>query len=187
MICRRSGLATAAAAAANFMQVGANHGGTHMVEFDTRVRNPVVNRTGIVPSPGQGNPAMRHRILAELGRADLSMARLGAAHIDALAILHEGGREPLEGSCTASGPAMICRTSYMPNVLKAIGASPASSNSAAPRPSSPPRWSPCTANGACCCSKCSSALAESALSVQAGRIPRWPTPWSAQCRSIGSC
>ena len=79
------------------MQVGANHGGTHMVEFDTRVSNPVVNRTGIVPSPGQGNTAMRHRILAELGRADLSMARLGAAHIDALAILHEGGREPLEG------------------------------------------------------------------------------------------
>jgi alkylation response protein AidB-like acyl-CoA dehydrogenase len=73
-----------------------------MIDFETQVRRPVIDRTAvdgtaIVPSPGQGRTAMRHRILAELGRADLSMARLGAAHIDALAILYEGGREPLEG------------------------------------------------------------------------------------------
>lgn len=72
-----------------------------MIDFETKVRQHVrhlaVNDTGIVPTPGQGRTALRHRILSELGRADLSMARLGEAHLDALAILSEGGREPLEG------------------------------------------------------------------------------------------
>jgi alkylation response protein AidB-like acyl-CoA dehydrogenase len=72
-----------------------------MIDFETKIRQQVrhlaVNDTGMVPAPGQGRTPMRHRILSELGRADLSMARLGEAHLDALAILLEGGREPLEG------------------------------------------------------------------------------------------
>lgn len=72
-----------------------------MIDLETKVRQQVrhmaANDTGMVPAPGQGRTAMRHRILSELGRADLSMARLGEAHLDALAILFEGGREPLDG------------------------------------------------------------------------------------------
>jgi hypothetical protein len=78
-----------------------------MIDFEAALRQQqpkvsagrfmAVNDTGAVPAPGLGSTALRHRILSELGRADLGMARLGEAHLDALAILFEGGREPLEG------------------------------------------------------------------------------------------
>ncbi len=76
------------------------------LEAAVRQRSPkVVNAAPVnaapvnatVPAPGQGRTPLRHRILLELGRDDLDMARLGAAHLDALAILSEGGREPLQG------------------------------------------------------------------------------------------
>ena len=48
----------------------------------------------ILPLPGRGNTAERHRHLFEIGREDLSLAKLAEAHWDALAILAENGREP---------------------------------------------------------------------------------------------
>jgi alkylation response protein AidB-like acyl-CoA dehydrogenase len=51
-----------------------------------------------LPLPGAGNTATRHRLLFEIGRKDLSLARLAEAHWDAVAILKESGREP-EADC----------------------------------------------------------------------------------------
>jgi hypothetical protein len=47
-----------------------------------------------VPFPGKGSTAERHRRLFEIGREDLSLAKLAEAHLDAVAILAENGREP---------------------------------------------------------------------------------------------
>jgi alkylation response protein AidB-like acyl-CoA dehydrogenase len=47
-----------------------------------------------MPLPGAGQTAIRHRRLMELGRENLSLARLAEAHWDAVAILAEAGREP---------------------------------------------------------------------------------------------
>jgi alkylation response protein AidB-like acyl-CoA dehydrogenase len=47
-----------------------------------------------LPAPGSGNTADRHRKLLEIGREDLSLARLAEAHVDALAILSEAGTDP---------------------------------------------------------------------------------------------
>jgi alkylation response protein AidB-like acyl-CoA dehydrogenase len=44
--------------------------------------------------PGAGQTAERHRRLLEVGREDLSLARLAEAHWDALAILSEAGKKP---------------------------------------------------------------------------------------------
>lgn len=46
-----------------------------------------------IPLPGGGTTAERHRRLFEIGRIDLSLARLAEAHWDAVAILAESGRE----------------------------------------------------------------------------------------------
>jgi alkylation response protein AidB-like acyl-CoA dehydrogenase len=46
-----------------------------------------------IPLPGAGSTAERHRRLFEIGRIDLSFARLAEAHWDAVAILAEGGYE----------------------------------------------------------------------------------------------
>ncbi len=47
-----------------------------------------------LPLPGAGHTTERHHRLLELGREDLSLARLAEAHFDAVAILAEAGREP---------------------------------------------------------------------------------------------
>jgi alkylation response protein AidB-like acyl-CoA dehydrogenase len=47
-----------------------------------------------LPFPGAGLTGQRQRRLFEVGREDLSLARLAEAHWDALAILQEAGREP---------------------------------------------------------------------------------------------
>lgn len=47
-----------------------------------------------LPLPGAGATADRHRRLFDIGRADLSWARLVEAHWDAVAILAEDGRQP---------------------------------------------------------------------------------------------
>lgn len=47
-----------------------------------------------LPAPGSGKTAERHRRLLEIGREDLSLARLAEAHVDALAILSEAGGDP---------------------------------------------------------------------------------------------
>jgi alkylation response protein AidB-like acyl-CoA dehydrogenase len=51
-----------------------------------------------LPLPGEGNTAERLRRLLELGRENLSLARLAEAHFDALAILAEAGRSPMENA-----------------------------------------------------------------------------------------
>ncbi len=51
-----------------------------------------------MPLPGFGQTALRHRRLMELGREDLSLARLAEAHWDAVAILAEAGRRPEPGA-----------------------------------------------------------------------------------------
>lgn len=61
-----------------------------------------------LPFPGEGATAERFDRLTELGRTDLSLARLAEAHTDAVAILHEAGRTPPPGSSlgvwAAEGP-----------------------------------------------------------------------------------
>jgi hypothetical protein len=47
-----------------------------------------------LPLPGKGETANRHGRLLDLGRENLSLARLAEAHIDALAILAEAGCAP---------------------------------------------------------------------------------------------
>ncbi len=47
-----------------------------------------------IPLPGGGHTAERHRLLAEVAREDLSLAKLAEAHWDAVAILAEVGRTP---------------------------------------------------------------------------------------------
>jgi hypothetical protein len=50
-----------------------------------------------MPLPGGGETSARHRRLMEIGRQDLSLARLAEAHWDAVAILAEAGRAPESG------------------------------------------------------------------------------------------
>jgi alkylation response protein AidB-like acyl-CoA dehydrogenase len=61
-----------------------------------------------LPFPGQGETPERHLALYELGRTDLSVARLGEAHADALAIFAEAGRSApprlLYGVWASDGP-----------------------------------------------------------------------------------
>jgi alkylation response protein AidB-like acyl-CoA dehydrogenase len=47
-----------------------------------------------LPFPGCGETARRHWELAQIARDNLELGRLVEAHVDALAILHEAGREP---------------------------------------------------------------------------------------------
>jgi hypothetical protein len=47
-----------------------------------------------LPLPGRGQTGARHQALLEIGRRDLSLARIAEAHADALAILTEAGRVP---------------------------------------------------------------------------------------------
>jgi alkylation response protein AidB-like acyl-CoA dehydrogenase len=49
-----------------------------------------------LPHPGSGATAARHRRLAEFAREDVSLARLIEAHTDAIAILAEANREPVQ-------------------------------------------------------------------------------------------
>ena len=50
-----------------------------------------------LPAPGSGGTARRHRALFDLARREtVSVARCAEAHVDALAILAEAGRPPVE-------------------------------------------------------------------------------------------
>jgi hypothetical protein len=51
-----------------------------------------------LPLPGSKETRTRFRCLVELGAHDLSLARLAESHADALSILHEAGREPVQRS-----------------------------------------------------------------------------------------
>jgi alkylation response protein AidB-like acyl-CoA dehydrogenase len=54
-----------------------------------------------LPLPGAGNTAERHSRLMQIGREDLSLAKLAEAHWDAVAILAEARREPARGALYA--------------------------------------------------------------------------------------
>ena len=62
-----------------------------------------------LPLPGRGETSRRHRMLAEIARRDLTLARVAEAHTDAIAILAEAGCEPrdraLYGVWASDGPA----------------------------------------------------------------------------------
>ncbi len=51
-----------------------------------------------LPLPGSGHTVRRWAALAGWGGCDLSLARLAEGHVDALAILAEGGRRPVAGA-----------------------------------------------------------------------------------------
>ena len=51
-----------------------------------------------LPHPGSGATAERHSALMQLGREDLTLARLAEAHVDAIAILAEAGKSPAPGA-----------------------------------------------------------------------------------------
>ncbi len=51
-----------------------------------------------LPLPADGKTAERHRRLMDIGREDLSLARLAEAHWDAVAILAEAGRPAIPGA-----------------------------------------------------------------------------------------
>jgi alkylation response protein AidB-like acyl-CoA dehydrogenase len=51
-----------------------------------------------LPAPGRGQTPARHRALLEIGRTDLSLARIAEAHADAVAILAESGQAPRHGA-----------------------------------------------------------------------------------------
>jgi alkylation response protein AidB-like acyl-CoA dehydrogenase len=53
------------------------------------------------PLPGGGDTPRRHEMLMNIGREDLSLARLAEAHFDAVAILAEAGRRPQPGAIYA--------------------------------------------------------------------------------------
>ena len=48
--------------------------------------------------PGVGSTAARHQAIFAVGREDLSLAKLVEAHWDAVSILQEAGREPVDGA-----------------------------------------------------------------------------------------
>ncbi len=61
----------------------------------------------VLPHPGEGRTLSRLKRLRQLGHGDLSLARLGEGHADALAILAEGGVMPPGGArlgVWAAGP-----------------------------------------------------------------------------------
>jgi hypothetical protein len=67
------------------------------MDLETGLRDLYADGSLILPFPGHGETAVRHRKLAEIARRDLSLARLAEAHVDALAILAEAGCEAKPG------------------------------------------------------------------------------------------
>ena len=69
-----------------------------MVELADRIADLDSDPEASMPLPGGGATSERHRRLLELGRKDLSLARIAEAHADATAILAEAGRRARPGS-----------------------------------------------------------------------------------------
>lgn len=72
-----------------------------------------------IPLPGSGSTTARLRALHELGRRDLSVARIAEAHTDAIAILAEAHCSPISdalyGVWASDGPASRLQVTRMPN------------------------------------------------------------------------
>jgi alkylation response protein AidB-like acyl-CoA dehydrogenase len=58
-------------------------------------------RAETLPLPGSGETPERHKRLFAIAREDVSLAKLAEAHFDALAILAEAGRSPVNGALYA--------------------------------------------------------------------------------------
>jgi alkylation response protein AidB-like acyl-CoA dehydrogenase len=67
-----------------------------MLPLEQRIRQAERFAWDNLPRPGCGDTMARHRALVEVGRADLSLARIAEGHTDALAILAEAGQAPRE-------------------------------------------------------------------------------------------
>ncbi len=67
----------------------------------------------MLPLPGAGRTAERHRRLCEIARGDLCEARIAEAHTDAIAILAEAGHIPQSGALygvwASDGPTSLVR------------------------------------------------------------------------------
>jgi len=78
-----------------------------------------------LPLPGKGETVARHQRLFDIGREDLSLARLAEAHVDAVAILAEAGRRPdpnaLYGVWAAETPDQPLRLDRTPSGLELNG------------------------------------------------------------------
>jgi alkylation response protein AidB-like acyl-CoA dehydrogenase len=68
-----------------------------MVEIAERLRALTLDGKLDVPLPGHGRTPVRHEALFDLGREDLSLARIIEAHSDAQAILADAGRAARPG------------------------------------------------------------------------------------------
>jgi alkylation response protein AidB-like acyl-CoA dehydrogenase len=68
------------------------------MNLEARLRNMLAQGLLDLPRPGRGQTPARHKALAEIGREDLSLARLAEAHVDAVAILAEAGRQAAPGA-----------------------------------------------------------------------------------------
>lgn len=90
-----------------------------MRDVGDRLRALHRNGTLSLPPPGTGSTAARHAALFELGRLDLSLARLAEAHTDALAIFTEAGQVApvgrLYGVWASDGPVSLLRVSRADN------------------------------------------------------------------------
>lgn len=64
----------------------------------SRLRSLVASNVFELPQPGCGATGERLRRLAAISAADLSAGRLAEAHLDAITILREAGREPEDGA-----------------------------------------------------------------------------------------
>jgi alkylation response protein AidB-like acyl-CoA dehydrogenase len=69
-----------------------------MPTLEERLRSTGYAEWNGLPPPGRGQTPARHRALLELGRTDLSLARIAEAHIDAVGILAEAGQAPRHGA-----------------------------------------------------------------------------------------
>jgi alkylation response protein AidB-like acyl-CoA dehydrogenase len=90
-----------------------------MIELKERLVELRDREAPALPLPASGQTAKRHRILCEWGRTDLSLARLGEAHADALAILAESGRasrhNALYGVWASDGPLSLLTAERLDN------------------------------------------------------------------------
>lgn len=81
-----------------------------------------VRAGSVLPQPGKGQTLARWRMLADIGRAGLTAARVIEAHADALAILGEAGIVPAPGAwgvfaAESSGQLLVARRGPTGHVL----------------------------------------------------------------------
>jgi alkylation response protein AidB-like acyl-CoA dehydrogenase len=90
-----------------------------MLELSERIEGLRGRADMTLALPGAGNTPTRHRALLEMGRQDLSFARIAEAHTDAVAILAEAGivarMGELYGVWASDGPQSMVRAVRLRN------------------------------------------------------------------------